>query len=80
MVRGSIRALAAIILSRYDLVPEAGQQIVQVYEGRGGPLYGIKMNVLKAVTWAIINGLAARRGAGTRAVPRRRSGNAKRVS
>lgn len=40
-----IKAMAATILKRYDLVPDPHQEVVQVYQGTGGPLHGIKMNV-----------------------------------
>ena len=40
-----IKAMAATILRRYDLTPEPGQEIRQVYQGTGGPLHGIKMGV-----------------------------------
>ena len=40
-----IKAMAATILRRFDLTPEPGQDVRQVYAGTGGPLNGIRMNV-----------------------------------
>ena len=40
-----IKAMAATILSRYDLTPEPGQEVTQVYQGTGGPLRGIRVKV-----------------------------------
>lgn len=40
-----IKAMAATILRRFELTPEPGQEIRQVYQGTGGPLQGIKMRV-----------------------------------
>ncbi len=40
-----IKAMAATILRRFELTPEPGQEIRQVYQGTGGPLSGIKMRV-----------------------------------
>ncbi len=39
-----IKAMAATILRRYDLTPKV-EQVVQVYQGTGGPLHGIEMDV-----------------------------------
>ena len=40
-----IKAMAATILRRFELTPEPGQEVVQVYQGTGGPLEGIKIRV-----------------------------------
>lgn len=40
-----IKAVAATILRRFELTPEPGQEIRQVYQGTGRPLQGIKMQV-----------------------------------
>lgn len=40
-----IKAMAATILRRFDLTPEPGQDVRQVYAGTGGPLNGIRVNV-----------------------------------
>ena len=40
-----IKAMAATILRRFELIPVQGQEVRQVYQGTGGPLGGIRVRV-----------------------------------